>query len=506
MADEEDERVLEQQLHFQLNEQKESLAAVADALAVDTSNPELLSIHLELVQSIKEAEEGLFHLKKARLLREADSILEDSVSVDVKLEPLDPMSAEAEPLAYESFSVGSKCRFRHTNGRWYDGQVVGLEGSESAKISFLTPTSESMLMCKFFLQKRCRFGSSCRLSHGIDVPLSSLKTYKSTTWEQTLVGSTVWAVPDPKGSGIWREAELESWDDELKTGQVIFRDDGTSKNLEAESIALSEYAEVSGGEEEETDTSSDLLDSSEYEEEDDDSWQQGLGFIESTNLRRGVQTETAIFAKWENHTRGIASKMMASMGYREGMGLGASGQGIVDPIPVKVLPPKQSLDYVVKNNNKKISENKEMGVKKKRTRGGKRIRDKKLAANVNAAQDEEDSKDVFSLINSQLAAHGRSLVGGGSERKRKNEVDEDVFKKEDRRALLAREDEVKNLRAQADRLEEMAQRNRKEKVVHDAAMRKLNEVRKALAGAEAARASTSNAVSRKEKEKKWLKF
>ncbi|GER32483.1 zinc finger (CCCH-type) family protein /D111/G-patch domain-containing protein, partial [Striga asiatica] len=505
MADEEDERVLEQQLHFQLNEQKESLAAVIDALAADASNPELLSIHLELVQSIKEAEEGLFHLKKARLLREADSVLEGSVSVDVKPEPCDPMNAEAEPLANESFSVGSKCRFRHTNGRWYDGQVVGLEGSESAKISFLTPTSESMLMCKFFLQKRCRFGSSCRLSHGIDVPLSSLKTYKSTTWEQTLVGSTIWALPNPKSGGIWREAELESWDDELKTGQVIFRDDGSSKNLEPESITLSEYAEVSGGEEEEeTDTNSDQSDSSEYEEEeeeeDNDSWQQGLGFLESTNSRRGVQTETAIFAKWENHTRGIASKMMASMGYREGMGLGASGQGMVDPIPVKVLPPKQSLDYAVKNNKKSNSENKESGVKKKRTRGGKRIRDKKMAAKVKAARDEEDSKDFFSLINSQLAAHG-------SEKKRKKEVDEDdVFKKEDRRALLAREDEVKSLRAQAERLEEMVQRNRKEKVVHDAAMRKLNEVRKALADAEAARASTSSAVSRKEKEKKWLKF
>ncbi|GFQ08624.1 zinc finger CCCH domain-containing protein 18, partial [Phtheirospermum japonicum] len=104
-------------------------------------------VHVELVQSIKDAEEGLFHLKKARLLREADSVLEGSViSDDVKVEPLDPTNAEAEPLVDQSFSIGSKCRFRYTNGRWYNGLIVGLEGSGTAKITFLTPTSESMLV------------------------------------------------------------------------------------------------------------------------------------------------------------------------------------------------------------------------------------------------------------------------------------------------------------------------------------------------------------------------
>ncbi|KAL6547624.1 hypothetical protein OROHE_009329 [Orobanche hederae] len=487
MADGEEERVLEDQLQFQLIEQKDSLAAVSDALLADPSNPELLSVHVELVQSIKDAEEGLFQLKKARLLREADSVLESSFgNDDVKVEPIDPTNVEDEPLVDQSFSIGSKCRFRYTNGRWYNGLVVGVEGSESAKISFLTPTSESMLMCKFFLQQRCRFGSSCRLSHGVDVPSSSLRKYIPTTWEQSLVGSTIWALSDCK-VGIWRQAELESWDGKSKTGDVVFRDDGSSAKLGSEAITLSEYASTS--DEQETDTDSDQSDASAYE--DDSS--QGLGFLESTILQSGIQTDTAIFAKWENHTRGIASKMMANMGYREGMGLGASGQGILDPISVKVLPPKQSLDHAVKNG-----ENKETRLKKKRTRGGKRKRDKKSAMAIKAAEDEDESKDVFTLINNQLAVPGQSV-------KRRNKVNVEV-KKEGRRALLAYEDEVKNLRVQVERLEEMANRNRKEKVVFDAAMRKLTETRKALADAEEARVSTSDAVVRKEKEKKWLKF
>ncbi|XP_075477844.1 zinc finger CCCH domain-containing protein 18 [Primulina tabacum] len=494
MADEGEERAVEQQLEFQLNEQKASLYAVADALSSDPSNAELLSVHSELVQAIKDAEEGLFQLKRARLLREADYALQGSLyHDDVNVEPI-TTGVEAEPLADHSYSIGSKCRFRHTDGRWYDGLVVGLEGSEHAKITFLTPTSESMLMCKFFLQQRCRFGSDCRLSHGVDVPVSSLKKFIPTIWEQLVAGSSIWALSDSK-AGIWRAAELQSWDATLKMGDVVFRDNGTSAKLGPESITLSEYSHVSDVEE--SDSSSDQSDSSDYEQDA----AQGLGFLEGTISKGGVQTETLIFAEWENHTRGIASKMMANMGYREGMGLGTSGQGMLKPISARVLPLKQSLDHALKSlQNQEHNETRG----KKRSRGGKRKRVKKLAAAIKAAEEEEESKDIFSLINTQLAMHGKTVKGETSKKQQKK-ADGDA-KKEDRRALVAFDDEIKNLRLQVEKLEEMMNRNRKEKVVYDAAMRKLSETRKALADSEAAHASASNAVARKEREKKWLKF
>lgn len=330
---------------------------------------------------------------------------------------------------------------------------------------------------------------------GVDVQLSSLKQYNPTIWEQSLVGSSIWAVSDAK-HGIWREAELESWDNELKVGKVVFRDDGSSEKLGTESISLSEYAEMSDGE---TDSSSEQSDSCGDEDEE---MSQGLGFLGSTALQRGIQTETAIFAKWENHTRGIASKMMANMGYREGMGLGASGQGIVDPLSVKVLPPKQSLDHAVESNENE--ENKESRGKK-RSRGGKRKRDKKFAAAARAEKDEEESRpDVFSLINTQLAMHGEALNGGSAKKQQNKSLGEG--KKEDRRALVAYDDEVRELRIRVEKLEEMVNRNKKEKVIYEAAMRKLNETRKALAEAEAAHASASKAVVGREKEKRWLKF
>ncbi|EPS58639.1 hypothetical protein M569_16172 [Genlisea aurea] len=479
MADEEEEMALVEQLQLQILEQKDSLAAVDDALSAEPLNPELISVHVDLVQAIKTAEQSLLQLKKARLLREADSALQVSPSYDDS----DP---QAKTLVNEGYSVGSKCRFRHTDGRWYNGLVVDLEDQESsAKVSFLTPTSDGMLMCKFFLQQRCRFGSNCRLSHGVDIPVSFLKKYVPMTWGKSLVGSSIWAVSDSKADGIWRVAELNSWDEGLKTGEVVFRDDGSSEMLGTEAIMLSEYAQMSEGD----DTSSD----SDYSDDDESSSQGlglGLGFSNG-----GVQKETAIFAKWENHTRGIASKMMANMGYREGMGLGASGQGMLNPIPVRLLPSNQSLDDAVKNIKHDAPQSNK---KQQRSRGGKRKRDKKLAAEARRAEEEEESGDVFSLINNHLAA-----TPGDHVKKLEKKAGTSG---EDRRALVAHEDEIKNLRLQIDRLKEMAKRNKKEKVVFEAATRKLLETTRALADAETARDSASNAVATKEKEKKWLKF
>lgn len=341
----------------------------------------------------------------------------------------------------------------------------------------------------------CVIATSIAFVSGVDVQVSSLKKYIPSIWAQSLVGSSIWAREDSK-SGIWREAELESWDEKLNLGHVVFRDDGSSAKLGREDLSLSEFADVS--DEEDSDASSEDTDSSDSEEDTS----QGLGFLGINMLQKGIQTETAIFAKWENHTRGIASKLMANMGYCEGMGLGASGQGMVDPISVKVLPPKQSLDHAVENQeNKKDKENQ----RKKRSRGGKRKREKKFAEAARAFKEQEASKaDVFSLINTQLAMHDESL-NGGSSKKQQNKANGEA-KKEGRRLLVAYDDEIKELRMRVEKLEEMVIRNKKEKVIYEAATRKLNETRKLLAEAEAAHASASNAVISKEKEKRWLKF
>ncbi|KAI3969868.1 hypothetical protein MKX01_038336 [Papaver californicum] len=262
---EDEEMSLEKQLELQLDEQKESLTAIDEALVLDSTNTELLSVHEELVLAIKDAEKGLFHLKRSRLLQEAEVMLSQSSCKDVQVEPLDSTSStEVQPLKANIYSVGSTCRFRRTDGRWYNGRIFDMDGSSSAKVTFLTPTSDNMSVCKFFLQQRCRFGSNCRMSHGFDVPISSLKHYVPTKWHNSLAGSSIWAISDIN-SGIWRRAELESWDEDLGIGHVVFRNGGSSAKLGSEDISLSEYAQMSD-EDEQSQWSSEEYDSSGNEE------------------------------------------------------------------------------------------------------------------------------------------------------------------------------------------------------------------------------------------------
>ncbi|KAJ7541391.1 hypothetical protein O6H91_10G057500 [Diphasiastrum complanatum] len=512
---------LEQELEQQLVEHRASLVTLDEALLLDSSNEELLSVREELLLAVKGGEESLLHLKRSRLLREIDLLSQSHVATGIKEHVEDtavnitfdtnqvPSNDELHILESEDFFVGSKCRFRYTNGRWYNGEVIAIEEDGVARLSFLTPTDERMQICRFYLQQRCRFGGSCRSSHGVLVELRALRKFLPCNWHETSVGSTVLACIS--GSfGLWRYAELEMWDEKSGKGQVVFVDDGRRAEVDIDSLASSEHAEAS----DESSTSSEDDEDDTIVPVEDIAYPSSLGG--AMNITESIQQmEVTPFAKWEKHTRGMASKMMSSMGYRAGMGLGVSGQGIIAPIQVSVLPAKQSLDCIWDSTEDgKVDGDTKSAVSRKKKRGGKRSRDKKHAAAARQAKlEEERVPDVFSFINNQLASQkGSHDVIGTSKRGEHKETAvqstgvKSKRSKEDHRSLFQHEDEVIEIRSKVSRLEEMAHRNRKEKAVYDAVRFKLDEARKALTVAESTHLAATQAVHKKEQESKWLRF
>eukprot|EP00798_Chlamydomonas_sp_ICE-L_P020947 gene20947-27799_t len=126
----------------------------------------------------------------------------------------------------------------------------------------------------------------------------------------------------------------------------------------------------------------------------------------------GPQTCTVHFAEWEVHTRGIASKLLAGMGYVSGNGLGASGSGISAPLEVTMLPSRRGLggaEDLSKHGN---------GTKKKRKRKSRKQREAaERLAEKEGHRDEVHRQEMrggapglFAFINNQLGEQSEAAA------------------------------------------------------------------------------------------------
>ena len=371
---------------------------------------------------------------------------------------------------------------------------------------------------------------------GIESTLESLRHCLPPDLSTLSLGDPVLAAHNFDGEGTWSEAELEEIDSSHGLYRVAFVNDGSRAEVSDRAVVPLKY--INDINNDSSDNGGIISSDSGSDEEEvvgapKEDWEaameegEGLGLLSFPEAhamaRAGKQTDTVTFAAWEEHTRGMASKMMAAMGFKRGTGLGSRGQGIVDPIEVRVLPPKRALDFV-SNDDRQEGVGGETAGKKRKGRGGERRRKQKLAAAARQAKvdaHEDFAPDLFTFINGQLAKSSQAVeqVGNGNVQsgpEHKPGVTKAAAtsagpkgggtRKVDRRTLLATADEVKELTTKIEKLEEMAVRNKKDKKVYAAVQRKLGETRLALTQVEGAQANTQHALHVKEQSKKWMRF
>lgn len=322
--------------------------------------------------------------------------LEDSENAEETKSPADvSVDIEEELKALE----GMKCRAPHGSG-WggishHNAMVCSIHAENDVvvtsmndikvRVMFTNPTHKEMLPCPYFLDGECRFSDDqCHYSHGEIVPLSSLQEYSEPDFSSIKMGSRVLAKHKNK---LWHRAVIllvpESEQDEYR---VKFEASGTILEL-----GLHDLFPLSDADLDMSNSSSDSEYEIEAEERNTDELVQQSLFTMNGNEALG---------SWERHTRGMGSKLMASMGYVLGTGLGKRADGRVEPVEATVLPAGKSLDHCMKLRENAGGDKDLFSVQrrlKKEQRRMEQLREKEYQREIR-----RERSNVFNFINSTL--------------------------------------------------------------------------------------------------------
>ncbi|KAK3917294.1 Zinc finger CCCH-type with G patch domain-containing protein [Frankliniella fusca] len=305
------------------------------------------------------------------------------------------IAAELEALQ------GMKCQapFCHGWGTSYHNALVfhvepadNITGMDQiqVRVMFTNPIETKMIPCTYYLEGECRFDDQrCRFSHGEIAQLSNLKEYKEPNFDSIKGGSRVLVLINGKDK-LWHRAIVQH---EIKNSiwEVKLESSGGSKIQ----VGLKDMLPLEGAEDckSESESLSDDSDDSddEYGTLDDSSEQSAIVQLSLS------KTPSSALGAWEQHTKGIGSRLMEKMGYITGTGLGPSGEGRVEPVEAVVFPPGKSLDHCMRLKEQAEGDNLLKTEKKLR-----RLKKKQLEQQKAKYEREKKRVNVFDFINSKL--------------------------------------------------------------------------------------------------------
>ncbi|ELU06660.1 hypothetical protein CAPTEDRAFT_168702 [Capitella teleta] len=473
---------------------KDQLAQVETALEASSENEDLKKLKADMVQLITLTEETLLGVKKKRLM----SMLDPSPKPDRPAVSTSSMDLEMAAFNVRSQSgaaindddreqevdsgddlpnlSGLKCRvpFSHHWGELssHNAMILCADDAQenSVRVLFTHPTHRSMLPCPFYLEDKCKYSiDECRYSHGLSIKVSDLQEFLEPDLSTLKIESRCLA---KDSDSVWYPAQVVDVDDQNHTFTVMFDADESTRVVELDSIVPRDFEEAEN------------LDSEDASRaENSDPRQESLEEEDATPvyLWRPNSTNDAL-AGWESHTKGIASKLMAKMGYITGQGLGKNGEGRTLPVPIQLLPQGKSLDQIMAL--KEASGDKDMyDVLKQQNKSQKKKLFKETKQYDKSKQEEIN---VFDFINKKLKGHKgdlKSLVGRGCEKKKlaksksSSHISErDLHSRSDKHLnvqLLKTDEEIRSVKKEIQSVKSSIARNSGQKTVVDKCKAKL---------------------------------
>eukprot|EP00088_Acartia_fossae_P052430 TRINITY_DN5922_c0_g1_i11.p1 TRINITY_DN5922_c0_g1~~TRINITY_DN5922_c0_g1_i11.p1 ORF type:complete len:522 (-),score=128.05 TRINITY_DN5922_c0_g1_i11:159-1724(-) len=400
-----------------LKETQEQLSMINAALRADPENAELqqLKTDLETLIQLTKQSMGVVDTKKGTesdpIFCDDDEDEGDNDDIQILQETNDDIqivqekegkSLEDEMKNLEGVKVSAPYSTNYRGVSFHNAVIFSVESQEIenfediiVRVVYSHPIETGMVPCKHFLHGRCnRDDEDCKWSHGEKVNLSELREWEEGDWSGIKKGTVVLTQQE---TGVWARARVQDIDGD----DLVLKLEGS--NLPAVTGTLEQVFPLSStgvdlqGEKEkgnrsyhEGDNDSDELDSSKQEDELDTFVPVEISVATSTRL-----------GEWEDYTRGMASKLMAKMGWSGG-GLGKEGEGRLEPVPVTIYPEGKSLDWCMERRQMADNGQNIADVEKSLK---KRAKEEAKKSELRARKEKErdsSAKSLFDLINVKL--------------------------------------------------------------------------------------------------------
>lgn len=417
---------MEEDLETSLKGHRMQLAQINEMLQhADTMEKlELYDLEKDMKELIKVTEEQLLTLKKEKLL---SSLMQDESVNSTLSESLNRPSQTTAEVTQNSIVnmehgemfndyVGLKCRVQYTQS-WgsfqsHNAMVLSIEeilddqGEDlhvKVRVLFLNPIHISMVPCQYYLDAKCHYTEEdCKYSHGYVTSLDELQEYQDPDFKHISIGSKCLAKHGD--DGVWYTATIIEAHEEQ--AEISFHTNKTLTNVTLDYHDIFPLVEVN--------ESSDTSDSEVSSDETTTLQQQPC----KTMSLKGPMGE------WEEHTKGIGSKLMANMGYIIGRGLGKYSNGKIDPVEINLLPAGKSLDAIMELREKGK-------IKDPTKRKSKKKIEQQMEAHVKKKVKENSAFDLINTLAHKKASAGQGSSSTSSTRHNKPKADfsvEDSYK------------------------------------------------------------------------------